>query len=471
MLFEQLNLYVLKRISRLTEPIGNRARTLIVFVCFVIIGMIFSLKPSYAYDARRMALISLIVLLLTAACSEGEMKPVKWSKPAALSLELFALMMIVIRPLHSVGQGYMIFAFDILILLPMLYIVLINRAKQTRIIDLLSLAVIISGIVCFVFSMILAQGEGSYIVDGRVMGAVKNPNYYGMTGLALVISGIYNFASNYRNIGWRVMTAVITGIGISMMLVSVSRTAILSALICAAVYLLFLIKGVKGYSVRNEDPTYNMRNRILLSAAIILILVLTTVGALKLQQNVFYIAQSESNIHFASMQAVPFLPGEVYADDGVEERTDENQTIGGRFSADTDINTFSSGRIGIWKRYIEHFNLTGNDLDTAKKRGFFEGLTEYRAHNNIIDYAFRFGIPAGLLYTVFYIAIIVKAAKLTFGRRRFTADDLWVVMTAAVYAIYAMVEISTLPFTRYMPCLFFLSAAPLLTETANREES
>ena len=442
-----------------------------VFICFMIIGVVFSLFPSSVYDGRRMVLISLVVLLLTIALAEGEIERVRWNKPAMLSIELFALSMIIVKPIHPVGQGYIVFAFDVLILFPMLYTVLINRAEQTQIIDMLSYAVVISGIACFVFSMILAQGEGNYVVNGRVMGAVKNPNYYGMTGLAMVISGIYNFARKNNNMYWDVITAVSAGIGISMMLVSVSRTAILSALLCTAVFILFIIRVAGGRSGRNEDSVLPVRNRLLVSAVIVLILIISAVGALKLQQSVFSVAQSDDGIRLASIQPAIVLPEAVYAEDGTEDATEDNQTIGGRFSGGTDINTFSSGRIGIWKRYIEYFNITGNDLDTARKRGIFEGLTEYRAHNNIIDYAFRFGIPAGVLYAVFYIAFVIKAAKMAFGKRHFSACELWVVMTATVYALYAMVEISTLPFTRYMPCLFFLSAAPLMAERADEEES
>ena len=469
MIFGPINLRVLNVISRMTNNIGSRARMLISFSCFLFIGLVFSLFPRSVYDERRMALISVLTVVLTAMCAGGEIKPVRWNKLPVLALELFALNMIIIRLIHPVGQGYMVYAVDILFLFPMLYTALLNRKDQTWFIDLMSYAVTISGTICFAYSLIIAGDDGEYLFIGRVMGVVKNPNYYGMIGLALVISGLYNIARDHDNTFWKVMASISTGIGISMIVASVSRTAMLAMVACAAAFFIFTVRADQEALRHKESPLHPGRKWLLVALAIVLVVAISAFAAVRLHKMIFAIPQNGDTMGALSNCSVSVIT-EVYAEDGVNEQPEETQAgIEGRFSTSTDIDTFSSGRISIWKRYSEHFNFTGNDFDAAKESGMFDDLNESRAHNNIIDYTFRFGIPAGLLYSVFYIAVIIISLIKAFGRKRFTACDLWVVMIAAAYVIYGMIEISTLPFTRYMPCLFFLSIAPLMAEPPAEE--
>lgn len=459
MIFESIYLRVLNRISRLTGKIDIRARALIVFLCFAAVGWTFSLDPKSVYDARRMVIISLLVMVVTFACAEGELKSVRWNIPSALMIELFGLSMIIIRPIHSVGQGYMVFAFDILILFPMLYTVLLNKIDKTKYFDLMSYAVVVTGILCFALSIILAQGGEIYVVDGRVAGAAKNPNYYGMVGLALTMSGIYFIANEHKHIFWKVIAAVSAGIGLSMIIVSVSRTALLSAASCFVVFIVFAVRKIKTPSDNND---HSFVKKLPLSALFVLLIILSAAAAVMLQQTVFSDTQKTDKKTSGSVPIIS-IGYEAYAEDGNGDMPEEPQTtIKDRLSTDTDLNSFSSGRIVLWKIYIERFNLTGNDYDAEVKTGIFSHIRESRAHNNFIDYSFRFGIPAGLLYTLFYISVLINAVRTAFLSKRFTACDMWVVMAAIVYALYAVFEISTLPFTRYMPCLFFLSAATLM---------
>lgn len=465
MIFEAVNLWLLNRVLKVTTKAGFRVRNAIAFACFLSISLVFSLSPRSVKDGTRMEVISLLVLILTVMLAGKDVKPVRWSILPAFTIELFALSIIIIRPIHPVGEGYLIFAFDILLLFPMLYIATQNRAVQKAYLDMLTSAIITSGIICFVYSTILALGEGKYVYYGRVAGATGNPNYYGMVGLALVMASLYGIARRHRSIMWEIVAAISIGIGISMMLASVSRAAMLSALACFFAFLLYVIRTMTNSSNDSTESDPTRRKRMLKYCVAALLMIISAVGALTLHQRVYFSGQDADESAFS----IP-LAAEVYADDKESDQEKDTQaSLSDRLTTDTDLDEFSSGRIGIWQLYIEYFNLTGNDYDAENKTGSFAQMSESRAHNNFIDYAYRFGLPAGLLYAVFLITIAFKTVGIMFRGKRFTSCDLWVVMSFAAYSVYAMVEISTLPFTRYIPCIFFLSAAPLLTKKEERQ--
>ena len=465
MLFETLNLKILNILGKATLRIGEKARSLVTFMCCIIISSIFSLDPQNALDNRRMAIVSLIVLVAIAVSAKGEIKPVRWNKLPVLTIELFAMAMLAVRPIHPIGEGYIIFAVDILILFPMLYTVMAESGRGAHFIGLMTYAIITMGIICFAMSLFLALGDGNYVLDGRVMGVVRNPNYYGTIGLALSIASIYNIIKKHTHYAWKMLSAISAGVGTSMILASVSRTALLSLIECFFVFFIFSLKNLKGHANHDEGASFRRRTHQLLYPVLVILMIVSVLSAFRLQQMVFF-GENNDDMGNTFVQNVSIIP-EVYADDeevnGTEgEKPEEQNTVSGRLFSNTDLDSFSSGRINLWKLYSNYFNINGNDYDTIKHQDQFYWLIETRAHNNIIDYIFRFGIPAGMLYSIFFIYILFKAMIMTFSQRYNTPEEMWVVMMVVIYAVYSMIEIASLPFTRYTPCLFFLSAASIV---------
>ena len=146
-----------------------------------------------------------------------------------------------------------------------------------------------------------------------------------------------------------------------------------------------------------------------------------------------------------------------------EEATEEEVApISSRLQGTEDIDSFSSRRTVIWRAYLPHMNALGNDYREFKK--MHPELKETRAHNNFIDYAFRCGIPVAAIYLIFYIAIGTKALlRIRTSKKQLSVWFLAITITG-IYALYSMVEIATLAFIRVIPCLFFLTIAPLMGE-------
>ena len=459
---------MLNKMSGATSQMGTKARSLIVLVCCMIVGAIFSFDPQSIYDTRRMIVLSLVTLVITVMYADGEIRPAKWNKLIILSIELFALLMIVIRALHPVGQGYLIYAFDILIVFPVLYTAVLKTSKYVHFIDLLTCAILLSGVACYIAGLFLAHGENERVFFGRIAGVAENPNYYGMIGLVMVMSGLYIMVRRHTNLALTTLIAVCIGIGISMTMAAISRTAMLASLGCAAVFVIYMIRWIK--KARSVESRYSrsLSKDLIMFVLFVLVVALSAIGSLKMQQIVYLEKQIDNNVS----KSIGTIVQIAYAEDGLKEQDEEDlDAIKNRFSVDTDLNSFSSGRLVIWQMYLERLNFLGNDYEAISEDGDFAMMRESRAHNNMLDYAFRFGIPAGLLYCVFYIAILIRAASMAFRKKTFDACDMWVVMTVAAYALYAMIEIATLPFTRYIPCLFFLSAAPLMCSREEDQDS
>ena len=433
-------------------------RSLVMFACSLVICSVFSLQPSSVHDTRRMILLSITTLILTVACMDRRPSPVRWNISAVLSLELFAISILVTLPMHPVGAGYSVFSIDILFLFPMFYAAVINRDSVSSLIDTIADSAILMGVICFAYSVILIRrGDEEVEAVGRMAGAISNPNYYGMAGLAMLIAGIYLMQRMYSNIAVVITMALAAGTGLSMMIKAISRTAIISSFFCFVLLLIYLSKA-------NRKQREHARKRNTAVLLFLMIAALAAAGGIWLQKGSDEAKKTSENMRFLASEAASSVCYTAYAEDGNGD--DDNKTFWERFDfTGEDADSYTSGRTAIWRTYASYLNLMGNDYDTMLENR----QIPMRAHNNIIDYAFRFGIPAGILYLIFYIAVIVKAAILLFGRKSLKPEDLWILMVVTSYALYSMVEISSLPFTRYIPCLFFLSIGPLMGAPASWE--
>ena len=57
-----------------------------------------------------------------------------------------------------------------------------------------------------------------------------------------------------------------------------------------------------------------------------------------------------------------------------------------------------------------------------------------------------------------------------FSGRYDRPEDAFLIMVIGVYSVYAMLEISTLPFMRIVPCLFFLTIAPIIYNDGQQQK-
>lgn len=129
-----------------------------------------------------------------------------------------------------------------------------------------------------------------------------------------------------------------------------------------------------------------------------------------------------------------------------------------------DIVRISAGRIDIWKAYLMRLRLTGHN----KKDAFLivsEGVDHvgWTAHMLILQYAYQFGILAGLSLLWFNLIAGIKSIRyaLKYGRHEIIALFPFVISTA--FGVISLLT-SVGSFTVFIVLYYFLVQAPLITE-------
>ena len=311
------------------------------------------------------------------------------------------------------GQFVMMFFISIFIF-PPFYIIWNNRKDYEYIFDRLAIC---CSIFCFLyfFNMfkLACDGYELFLTEHFFVGSTYNSNFLGEIGALGSMSSLYLiYRFQNKNI-FLILNCFIFSIGLKFILASNTRTALLGLFFCILSFIIFLI--------------INNKKKLLLR--IIVILFFSTIVT-KLLFNVIvtiYINVTHSNI-------------------------DNSLILMNKFS---DI---SSGRFDIWKNYIKHINLFGNNNAILLDDFNTTDLSKiYDAHNNILHITFRFGIFSGIIYSVFLFYIGINTIKILFLQKCHKPYHLFVILCVLMFASYACFEVATTIFLKQVPLLFYFS--------------
>lgn len=441
--------FVYGKIYRITKNISETARSRCIFACCLILCLVFfsdRLTGAY-YINMDMILGSVMVIILSVLSMDREPGAVKWNRWTYLSMAAFGTGMLLIGQLHYVGIGYMKYALDLMFVFPAFYYVQISTGSSEKICRGLAYATLISGILSFAYCWLLAsRGQLPEVPSGRLFGYFDNPNGLGMVGAVALIAGLYLILESREK--WiKAAAAAVAGIGIDYAFLSASRSSVLCEIICIITFLVFLFKrhrsGIRSVSGKKSVIIY-----ILIAAAVI-------AAGTKID-DLNRTAQQQGR--GAAAESAIILTVEAASDD---------TALTDRPGISDGMHDFTSGRTDIWKVYIDHFSWLG--MDVRELANWFGEGTAYRAHNNFIDYTVRCGYIVGFFYLIFYIAAGIKGLKILFSKEHTGPAGFLLVSVVGAYSIQALVEVATLPFTRIIPCMFFLTIAPLMGRSEDEE--
>ncbi len=507
MLLQHVYIFILNNTFKITGSINEKARDALIVVCCLAFAGLYAFWPKPVSEHNRMVFGTTIMILMTVLSVNKKLEPVKWNKWIYIPYVAFGIGILVINCIHFVGEGYIIFALDLVLLFPAFYLVWINRGDYEKLYDIVAIAFAIAGLACFIYCIWLAY-NGEYIIIGnRSAGGTKNPNYLGMIGFTTFVSSEYFILKGKGNKTISFLFASLAGLGLSMVVESVSRTAMLSVIFSIVVFIAFIIKN---------RHTEGFKTNIKVTIAISIVLLLTffflglTVDDIQNKAELSIDNNIEADVE---LEALAFIPSEDHsvqatghitvwdtagiakaesnkpvnsADDNkiielsagetASNQADANGNDVNNETGDTEeghldnfidrltpgegIVNFSSGRLFIWSVYLSKLNLLGNDFNELTLHDF-NGTQVCRAHNNILDYAYRCGIIVALSYIWVYLYSIIYSLILTFDKRHICNYSFLCASVIGVYALYSFIEVSTLAFTRVMPFLFFILIFPL----------
>ena len=317
-------------------------------------------------------------------------------------------------------------------------------------------SVLILGIISFMYCFFLAGNGKLVIMDNRIAGHMGNPNFLGSVGAVLFMASIFIMSKYLQHLGYIAVCSLGLGIGLTYVALSGSRTAMLSEISSLVVAIVFIAKARKTADMTGKDVC--IRLLIMLAAVIF-----ATWSGMKLDDINYRAISSGESIFGQSIAVIQTVyaeddTGEEQAGEGVNplfDRIDPSDGSG-------DLNAFGSGRLMIWKIYADNLSWFGRPHWELREQ--LRDAPETRAHNNFLEYFYRCGYIVGSFYVFFYIAIGIAALKRFFSRKYSDPGSMFLVMVVFTYMIYALIEIAYMPFTRIVPCLFFLSIAPLMGE-------
>lgn len=339
---QKLYILVFNGIYRITGKIDERVRNALVFLCCLLLTAtyFFWTKSLDNIPGKTMIEGSAITAALTVFSIKGPMVKVPKNYLTYYTMVLFGIGILLIGQLHKVGDGYVMYALDLVFLFPALYFIWNSRGDHDTLYKMIAAGILLAGILSFMYCFYLA-GKGELVIKyGRVTGYKSNANFLGMMGVDVMIGSTYLLLMLNHNWLAVLLSSAGIGIGLTYPLLSVSRTAVLTVLGCGIVGFAFLFKMIRCGSIRKKRA-------IPLIAVIIMTVSVTT-----------YFGTQLDNIHYKAVDARTSV--EETAADGTDSaqqdssgEPEELETITDRINTSGEINNYSSGRLERWRTYLK----------------------------------------------------------------------------------------------------------------------
>lgn len=129
--------------------------------------------------------------------------------------------------------------------------------------------------------------------------------------------------------------------------------------------------------------------------------------------------------------------------------------------SETELETYASGRVDIFKTYISNLNMTGHDvMGIVMPDGTVKG---YHAHNTYIQAAYDHGIPVGIVFIVFGVCTFIQSALYYKNRKRDRFCSLFPFALLITFAVAGLTEWIFHPCNPIAFCMM-LTLAPLLCD-------
>lgn len=292
-----------------------------------------------------------------------------------------------------------------------------------------------------------------FFEGGRYAGIFTNPNTFGL--YLYVIFAVY-----MSDLDWNVETgkpffkSLPTYLQLALVIfylsVSQARTAMLAIISIFILWVVLrLIMGKRQKRYRNFAKSLALL--VLISAACYPVFyagirnVPELVGhPLMFDEDVLYLSNGEK---IEDIGDKVLAESDAFESINLPEKKIEDNSIWGRIVKSLDgnetLNKISSGRITIYKAYMQRLNLQGH----KRVRLIINGKKVSHAHNNWLQFAYTYGVFGMLFYTVITVLSIVRSIHFYMTNRRRNATYAFLIPAICVgFAVATMTECLFLPF-------------------------
>ena len=478
--------FIAHYIGRFSRRIPNGVRRAILRgLCFVC-AFYFPLKYSIGShnilkdDYLRSYIYAAVILVFCICLSDGIENNQVWKKRIAFPFLLFAVCIVISGCIHPIGKGFLQFGATCLILLPILASILKDSEKSKLLIRIMADSYLVMGYLFFIICWVCNPYRTEVFPYGYT-GITINPNFLGMIYLCCSVSSVYHLMRKHN----RYAGGLMFGLSGGMILLSRSRA---SELVFAAVFICsFRIIRVICKEEKKRNCFYILIlvcAGFLISSLLLPELIAKTeyrgIGVIREYTDSWFkntdLELGDSS--FSGIEDQNVKSSVSYHDISTTTLTFIEAGVVSRNTVVTcislpnfdEINAYSTGRLGVYIDVIRSLNLFGHDM---KKDGYYlaTGTKLVGAHNTPLDFAFRCGLPAGILCLIMEVFSLIEAGRILACKKSFSAEMAFISMAVIIYVLESMIEIQVLPFTRDITFLYYLVMMPLFCDMESFESS
>lgn len=481
-LLQYVYITVLNIIYKGTRYISPAIRQGIAFFSFfaMIMFLFMCYSPGiFGFDLNytQRGIVSTIFLSINIIMSiDRPLKAIKWNHFFSALWVAFGIIIFISCLVLDMGEGFMTFATSVLFLFPCFYLVWNNRGDYEKCFLIAAKIIAIVFFLFFILCVIFAPFNEHTVISGRYMGATTNANYLGMIAASAMTCGLYLFTCR-KGSAW-IMGVFTCEIAISLTIFSGSRTSLISIVAQSLVFLIFYFR----YDLRTSKDKLKTVVKFLL--LIVLVIGCRPVNEMLLNNTFVPVKEPVATVVKGTVKMVKSEARELRAEkrgkklrnsetaqaalqgqlSGSEESVQPQQSeIAQRFSMEgKDLNQLSSGRLNIWKLYLEEISWKGHDKNNVIQ-GYPVAAGEPWAHNVFLEVAYRFGLAAGILYLMIAVYGGVCLLRFLFSKdfyRKYQRGGLFSVLAISSFCILSMLDKAIFPLQQDFILLYFIGLTP-----------
>lgn len=434
---QKIYIAILNPIFQITKWIPAKIKDRIIYCCFFAMMILYLLWRSYPVfeadvnpDFRWKAIIiSVLCFIVIVMSIKEQLKPVEWNRWPCYFFFGYILVMIGTSFLHPIGDGFLEMLTISFFGFPCLYFVWHNREDYESLYKLVSMA--FSHVFLIYFLILVVFYPISIINEyDSYVGTLANPNMLGQFCVVASTCTLYIIFLKKKNCQLYLFLLGLIGFYLAE---CESRTAILIFMAQLIFFFVSVVTHVAGKRMKKKEGT-----RLLLCIGVVVVLFSVMIPYTVSQIEEAYAAEEMINPQTETVEQYPNIE---------------------KHPVFVKVNQISSSRLVIWKRYVESLNLLGHD---GREHLYISYVGKaHWAHNTILEYAYRSGVFAGLLYLALELCSVIFVGKGLFNEDKYKKWYVFSLMTLILYGISANIEVTIFFFDSPPNLLFFIGIMPL----------
>lgn len=445
--------------NKVTQKISIEIRNLIIYICFLLIFIIQFMtiyKPLGILNANiRDLSVGFLFGIIIIFSVKDKLQIIRWNKLIYILYTIVALMILAAGIHHYMGPSYRVFPLTMLVAFMCLFFVWGNRGDYDVLFSLMAKAYLTfsAGIIVLCFLIYPYPIEGLWYYS--VMDI--NPNGFSKIMLPALFSAVYLIVLEpIKKIN--IIYTIIGGISAHFIYITDSRAGQICEIAIILLGIIFYLRALKMYDGGWLNIRIIIRN--------IIVIVLLFVVAIFCSSFVLghitpvtsgYLVQSEEENTTEVSDVTDENESESPQPGSIEYLVMEGNELirGNEFLK--ELNVFMAQRIAMWAVYIKNMSLTGHD----------DFLNPYGPHNQYIEFAYKAGVPAGVLWLLFNIIVgILLLYRVIKYRDKYIVFQLFGFI---VFFVTSMLDTGVMPFTRSFIFIYYIILAPVFIKKCDKK--